>query len=84
MPDGDRTAVDVGLGQIRSGVVRSGQCQVLRDSADRSTAVGVNRRRAKTETHAYLYLSDRIEHLIYSFPVLISSTTFRIGVRFSG
>jgi hypothetical protein len=30
-----------------------GQCQVLRDPADRSITVGVKRYRTKTETHAY-------------------------------
>jgi hypothetical protein len=31
----------------------------IRDPADRSITVGVKRYRPKTETHAYLYLSDR-------------------------
>ena len=33
-------------------------------------------------THAYLYLSDRIEHLIYNFPALVSSLSFRMGAFF--
>ena len=33
MSDRDRPAVDVGLGQIRSGVMGPGQCQVVRDPA---------------------------------------------------
>ena len=84
MSDGDRTAVHIRLGQIRSGVMRPRHCQALRDPADRSITVGVKRYRTKTETHVYLYLSDRIERLIYSFPVRISSPIFRIGVWFSG
>jgi hypothetical protein len=60
------------------------QHQVLRDPADSSITVGVKRHRTKTETQVYLYLSDRIERLIYNFPVLISSPIFRIGVWFSG
>ena len=82
--DSNGAAVDVGLGQIRPGVFRPGPCQVLRDPADSSITVGVKRHRTKTETHVYLYLSDRIERLIYNFPVLISSPIFRIGVWFSG
>jgi hypothetical protein len=82
--DRDGTAVDVGLGQIGAGVLCPGHCQVLRDPADSSITVGVKRYRTKTETHVYLYLSDRIERLIYNFPVLISSTIFRMGVWFSG
>jgi hypothetical protein len=61
-----------------------GHCQVLRDPLDMSITVSVKRYHMKTETHACLYLSDRMEHLIYNFPVLISSPIFRIGVRFSG
>ena len=84
MSDRDRPAVDVGLGQIRSGAMGPGQCQVVRDPADRSITIGVKRYPTKTETHVYLYLSDRIERLIYNLPVLISSPIFKIGVWFSG
>lgn len=38
------------------------ECAVLRDPADRSVVAGVKRYRTKTETHAYLYLPDRVEH----------------------
>jgi hypothetical protein len=57
---------------------------VVRDPADRSITIGGKRYLTKTETHVYLYRSDRIERLIYNFPVLRSSPIFRIGVWFSG
>lgn len=38
------------------------ECAVLRDPADRTVVAGVKRYRTKTETHAYLYLQDRVEH----------------------
>jgi hypothetical protein len=38
------------------------QAAVLRDPADRSVIAGVKRYRTKTETHAYIYLPDRVEH----------------------
>lgn len=44
------------------------QCQVLRDPADRSVTAGVKRYRTKTQTHAYLYLPDRVEHWIADTP----------------
>ncbi|BCO71433.1 phage portal protein [Mycobacterium intracellulare] len=44
------------------------QCQVLRDPADRSVTVGVKRYRTKTQTHAYLYLPDRVEHHVANTP----------------
>lgn len=44
------------------------QCQVLRDPADRSVTVGAKRYRTRTETHAYLYLPDRVEHHVADTP----------------
>ncbi|WP_238391015.1 MULTISPECIES: phage portal protein [unclassified Mycolicibacterium] len=44
------------------------QCAVLRDPADRSVIAGVKRYRTKTQTHAYVYLPDRIEHHVANTP----------------
>lgn len=44
------------------------QCTVLRDPADRSVIAGVKRYRTKTESHAYIYLPDRIEHHVANTP----------------
>ena len=55
----DGTAVDICPFWYPFSDTGPGQCQVPRDPADRSITVGVKRYRTKTETHAYLYLSDR-------------------------
>jgi hypothetical protein len=44
------------------------QCAVLRDPADRSVVAGVKRYRTKTETHAWVYMPDRIEHHLAKTP----------------
>ncbi|QVI29934.1 phage portal protein [Mycolicibacterium neoaurum] len=44
------------------------ECSVIRDPADRSVIAGVKRYRTKTETHAYIYLSDRVEHWLANTP----------------
>ncbi|MDA2893061.1 phage portal protein [Mycolicibacterium sp. BiH015] len=49
-------------GRPTATVERADQCAVLRDPADRTVVAGVKRYETKTDTHAYLYLPDRIEH----------------------
>lgn len=44
------------------------QCHVLRDPADRSVTVGLKRYHTKTQTHAYLYLPDRVEQWVSDSP----------------
>lgn len=44
------------------------ECAVLRDPADRQVVAGVKRYHTKTETHAYLYLPDRVEHHVANTP----------------
>lgn len=44
------------------------ECAVLRDPADRSVIAGVKRWRTKTETHAMVYLPDRLEHHVAKSP----------------
>jgi hypothetical protein len=40
------------------------ECAVLRDPADRSVIAGVKRFQSKTDTHAYVYLPDRVQHWV--------------------
>lgn len=39
-------------------------CTVLRDPADRTVVAGLKRYSTKDETHAYVYLRDRVEHWV--------------------
>ncbi|RUP03699.1 MAG: phage portal protein [Mycobacterium sp.] len=49
------------------------QCAVLTDPADRSVTAGLKRWRTKTETHAMLYLPDRIEHHVAKTPGAVTA-----------
>lgn len=40
------------------------QCAVLRDPADRTVSSGIKRYCTSNESHAYLYLPDRVEHWV--------------------
>jgi hypothetical protein len=81
--DRNGAAVDVGLGQIRSGVMRPG-------AGDRGHAVwraadgGSGTAHDQSLAYPLQTLTSCSYVLIYNFPFLISSPIFRIGVRFFG
>ena len=52
-------------GKATASIESPRECAVLRDPADHSVVLaGVKRFSTKTESHAYLYLPDRIEHWV--------------------
>ncbi|WP_170981245.1 phage portal protein [Mycolicibacterium sp. CR10] len=74
-------------GRPVASVERAHQCAVLRDPADRSVLAGVKRFETKTDSHAYVYLPDEVQHWVaprtgpaLSGYVLVDATPHPFGV----